>query len=150
MAGERPLLPDALYLTIASILAAAADATIAPGLALQWIQTLESHVGRNGKLSKFSALYVPLQPPAFVWRYSCDNCHAWQEPNGCRWVEGWIAAGGWCSIFMPKEGDPPFTWPAKLLQDAPRWVAEFPEAVRNSFDTQQPPRELWPLGNSGT
>jgi hypothetical protein len=47
---------------------------------------------------------------------------------------------------MPKEGDPPFTWPAKFLQDIPRWLAEAPEAFRNWLDEEQPPKELWMLG----
>ena len=147
----RPLLPDALALTFNSIVLAAADATIQPGAAAQWIQAIEAHVNYYGKLSKFATVYTPVQPPPFFWRYSCDNCRAWQEPNGCRWVEGWIAAGGWCGIFMPKEGAQPFTWLSQFLQNAPeellvRWLGEAPQAFANWPDEQQPPKELWMLG----
>ena len=141
---NRPLLPDALALTFNSIVLAASEAMgIAPGAGEAWVQALDTHISNYGKLSKFATVYIPVQPPPFFWRYSCDNCRAWQEPNGCRWVEGFIAAGGWCGIFMPKQGDPPFSWPTKILQDAPRWVSEAPEAFANWADAEQPPKELW-------
>ena len=141
---NRPLLPDALALTFNSIVLAASEAMgIAPGAGEAWVQALDTHISNYGKLSKFATVYTPVQPPPFFWRYSCDNCRAWQEPNGCRWVEGFIAAGGWCGIFMPKQGDPPFSWPTKILQDAPRWVSEAPEAFANWADAEQPPKELW-------
>lgn len=146
---NRPLLPDALALTFNSIVLAAAQATgLAPGAGEAWVQALEAHVAGQGKFSKFAVVYLPVQPPPFFWRYSCDNCLFWTEPNGCTLVEGFIAAGGWCGIFMPKEGDPPFSWPTKFLPDVPRWLAEAPQAFQNWPDAELPPKELWMLGGT--
>lgn len=147
---DRPLLPDALALTVNSIALAAADAVgIAPGKAEEWAQALEGHVRRNGRMSKFSVLYTPVQPPPFFWDYNCARCRYWTEPapgqtlGGCTLVSGKIARGGWCAVWMPPKGVAPFSWPGRFLQDLPRWIAEAPEAFRNWFDEEQPPRELW-------
>jgi len=32
----------------------------------------------------------------------CDNCEPWIPPNGCRTVEGEVAAKGWCKIWVAK------------------------------------------------
>ena len=32
----------------------------------------------------------------------CDNCEPWIPPNGCRTVEGVVAAQGWCKIWVAK------------------------------------------------
>jgi len=50
-----------------------------------------------------------------------------------------------CAIYMPPEGVKPFTWPARVLQDIPSWLAEAPQAFQNWFDAELPPRELWML-----
>ena len=31
----------------------------------------------------------------------CDTCVQWQPPNGCKIVDGEIAAGGWCLSYAP-------------------------------------------------
>jgi hypothetical protein len=127
----------ALSLLLKSVGLAAADAAgLAPGKAAEWVSTLEARVTQQGKYSKFSVMYLPVQPPPLFWRYSCDNCRFWTEPNGCTLVEGFIAAGGWCGIFMPKDGDRPFSWPTQFLQDVPTRLAEAPQAFQNWFDQE--------------
>jgi hypothetical protein len=155
MPGERPLLPDALALTFNSIVLAAAEATgLAPGAGEEWVQALETHVRFYGPLSKFAVLYVPIQPPPAFWDYSCGRCRFWKEPapgealGACTLVSGLIARGGWCAIWMPPKGTAPFTWLPRILEDAPRWLAEAPEAFRNWPDAEQPPKELWMPGGA--
>ena len=149
----RPLLPDALALTFNSIILAAADATgLAPGAGEEWVQGLEAHVARNGLFSKFSVVYLPFQPPPAAWDYNCGRCRFWKEPapgealGGCTLVSGQIARGGWCAVWSPPKGTAPFTWFPRMLEDAPKWLAEAPEAFANWPDEQQPPKELWMLG----
>jgi len=148
---QRPLLPDALALTFNSIVLAFAEATgIAPGAGEEWVQALEEYVAREGLFSKFAVVYTPVQPPPFFWDYNCGRCRFWKEPasgetlGGCTLVSGQIARGGWCGVWMPPQGVPPFTWPARILADIPSFLTEAPEAFRNWFDEEQPPRELWP------
>mgnify|MGYP001565145001 FL=1 len=150
---NRPLLPDALALTFNSIVLAAAEAMgFAPGAGEEWVQALETHVSFYGPFSKLSVLYLPFQPPPAFWDYSCGRCRFWKEPvpgetlGGCTLVEGKIARGGWCGIWMPPQGVAPFTWLSRVIEDLPRWLAEAPEAFANWPDEQQPPKELWILG----
>ena len=150
---NRPLLPDALALTFNSIVLAAAEAVgIAPGAGEAWVQGLEGHVARNGLFSKFTVLYTPFQPPPLMWDYNCGRCRFWKEPapgealGGCTLVEGKIARGGWCAVWMAPQGTAPFTWFSRVIEDAQKWVAEAPEAFANWPDEQQPPKELWMLG----
>ena len=87
-----------------------------------------------------------------MWDYSCGRCRFWKEPapgealGGCTLVEGKIARGGWCAVWSPPKGTAPFTWIPRIIEDAPRWLAEVPEAFANWPDEQQPPKELWMLG----
>jgi len=32
----------------------------------------------------------------------CDNCEPFIAPNGCKTVEGVVAAAGWCKIYVAK------------------------------------------------
>jgi anaerobic selenocysteine-containing dehydrogenase len=32
----------------------------------------------------------------------CDNCTSWAAPDGCKLVDGKIAAAGWCLLYAPK------------------------------------------------
>ena len=32
----------------------------------------------------------------------CDNCEPFIPPNGCKTVEGVVAAAGWCKIYVAK------------------------------------------------
>ena len=152
---SRPLLPDALALAFNSIILAAADATgLAAGASEEWVQALETHVSLYGPLSKFAVVYTPVQPPPFFWDYSCGRCRFWKEPapgealGGCTLVSGQIARGGWCAVWSPPVGTAPFTWLPRVLEDAPKWLAEAPEAFANWPDEQQPPKELWMLGGT--
>ena len=151
-----PLLPDAIYLLVNSVGLAAADATgLAPGKGAQWVAALEAHVAQAGRFSKFAVTYLPIQPPPFFWDYNCGRCRFWKEPapgealGGCTLVAGQIARGGWCVIWSPPAGVKPFTWPARVLQDAPRWLEEAPQAFQNWFDKDLPPRELWQVAARG-
>lgn len=31
----------------------------------------------------------------------CDNCASWVAPDGCKLVDGKIAAAGWCLLYAP-------------------------------------------------
>ena len=138
-------LPDTLYLLVNSIGLPAADAVgLAPGRGEEWAQALEAYVAQAGKFSKLDIVYVPVQPPPFFWDYNCGRCKYWTEPNGCTLVEGWVARGGWCAIYMPPAGVKPFTWPVRVIQDAPRWLAEAPQAFQNWFQPAPAPKDGGP------
>jgi hypothetical protein len=32
----------------------------------------------------------------------CGTCYNFQQPNGCKFVQGNISADGWCQLFAPK------------------------------------------------
>jgi len=129
-----------------SIALAAQDAVTGSTIGEEWAAELEASVQRNGTFSKFAVAYIPFNPPPFFWLYSCSRCRFWKEPNGCTLVDGWIARGGWCAIWYPAEGKPPFTWIADGLADLPSWIAEAPQVLAKWFDTGFPPKELWMLG----
>ena len=126
------ILPDLLFNSVSK---AAADALgIQPGAAQAWTGELEDYVSKNGKFSKFSVAYLPVQPPPLFWDYNCENCRFWQEPNQCTLVNGFIAKGGWCVVFMPPAENKPFTWPDRLLKDLPGQIQEAPEAFKRWFE----------------
>ena len=151
MTSARPSLPNPFKLLVNSVGFAAADAAgLAPGKAAQWNATLEAYVALTGKLTKLQVLYTPFQPPPFFWDYNCARCRFWTEPNGCTLVDGWIARGGWCAIYMPPDGVKPFTWPTRVLQDVPTWLGEAPAAFKNWFKPAQTPKELPAPKDGGT
>ena len=136
------ILPDVISLLAKSVATAALDATIKPGVLDPWVNALEQHVVKNGKFSKFSVMYAPVQPPPFFWDYNCQNCTAFQEPNKCKWVEGFIARGGWCAIQIHQPGVKQFSWPARFIKQVPGWLKEAPESFKQWFDGPVPPKEL--------
>lgn len=83
-----------------------------------------AHDQPNGKFDKRSALYLPQSPfPPLLWRNQCGRCRFWQEgapgePGQCHIVgrpdddfggEA-IHQRGWCALFTPPAGEPPFAW----------------------------------------
>lgn len=109
------VIPNPLSLALNSISIAAMDATVKPGSLQPWIDEIEAYISKNGKFSKFSVSYVPLSPPPAFWDYKCKKCLWWQEPDGCKVVEGKISPRGWCAIWLPPEEYKAFTWPKELI-----------------------------------
>jgi len=120
--GRPRILPDALHLIFSSIGRAALGATIFPGLGDQWRDTVQSYVDRNGKWTKFQTIYSPIAPLPAFWEYPCATCWAFErETRTCKWVSergfpnpGIIHEQGWCIVWVPLEGDPPFSYVGKL------------------------------------
>lgn len=78
---------------------------------------------RGRKFSKLEVLYSPLAPPALAWRYECQTCRFWQDPNKCSIVGvddvdtygplfGGEAVGPrhWCALWLSPEAVPPLHW----------------------------------------
>ena len=99
-----------------SIGLAAANATVSPGILQPWVDEINAYVAQNGKFTKPQAAYLPFSPPPVFWDYKCKKCCFWQAPNGCRVVEGKISPGGWCSIWLPPEDKPAFSWPNEFMR----------------------------------
>lgn len=127
------ILPDLFYLLVNSVGRAALGATIAPGLDKEWRESLEDHVAKNGKLTKFEAGYTPIAPPPVFWEYNCGGCIAFErETSTCKWVKeegfpnpGIIHPQGWCAVFMPPDGERPLSWVGRV----PWFVKEKPPAL---------------------
>lgn len=104
-------LPNLLF---KSISLAAANATIKPGVLEPWIDEINKYVTEKGKFSKPQVAYVPLSPPPVFWDYKCRKCRFWIAPDACEVVEGAIAPRGWCTIWLPPEDKPAFSWVREL------------------------------------
>lgn len=52
----------------------------------------------QAKVSQSTAGYQPTPKGAA----RCDNCNYWVAPNGCRMVDGQIAAQAWCKFYVKK------------------------------------------------
>jgi len=107
---------NVLSMLVKSIGLAALDATVSPGVLQPWVNEVEAYVAHNGKFSKFAVLYLPLSPPPVFWDYKCKKCLWWQEPNGCKVVEGDISPQGWCAVWVPPKEYKALTWPQELLR----------------------------------
>lgn len=114
--GNNMTPPNQLFLLVKSIGLAAMDATVKPGSLQPWVDEVEEYVNINGKFSKSQVVYAPFSPPPAFWDYKCKKCRWWQEPNGCKVVEGDISPGGWCAIWMPPSSYKAFTWPQELVR----------------------------------
>ena len=120
--GRPLILPDVFYLLLNSIGRAALGATVMPGLGEEWRDALQAHVNRNGKLTKFEALYTPVTPPPVFWEYNCGQCFAFlRETLTCKWVSevsfpnpGQIHPQGWCAVWMPLDGARPLGYLGRL------------------------------------
>ena len=107
---------NAIEMLIKSISLAAANATYNPGALQPWVDEIETKVSTDGKFSKMSALYLPFSPPPVFWDYKCKKCLWWKDPDKCSVVEGEIAPGGWCALWVPPTTYKAFTWPEELLK----------------------------------
>jgi hypothetical protein len=124
MRFNPPVLPDVAWLLYNSVARAAINAKPPPSAIISkdkaqemyqaWIAELDNYVNVNGKFSKFEVMYVPFSPPPFFWDYKCYKCRTWIEPGGCKLVDGDIARGGWCSIWIPPDSYQAFSWPQEL------------------------------------
>ena len=103
-------------LLITSVSKAAANATISPGVLQPWIDDINQEVAEKGKFSKSQVAYLPFSPPPVFWDYKCRKCLFWQGPDSCTVVEGEISPGGWCSIWLPPEDKPAFSWVRELIR----------------------------------
>jgi len=103
-------------LLITSISKAAANATFSPGTLQPWIDEINRRVAEKGKFPKPAVAYIPFSPPPVFWDYKCKKCKFWKEPDSCQVVEGKIAPGGWCAIWLPPEDYKAFSWPSELLK----------------------------------
>ena len=127
------IIPDVFYLTVNSIARAAIGATFKPGLGEEWRDSVQAYVDKNGKFSKFEALYTPIAPPPVYWEYNCGQCWAFIRPTlTCKWVKemgfpnpGQIHPQGWCSVWMPLDGVKPLSYIGKK----PWFLVEKPPAV---------------------
>ena len=65
------------------------------------------------KAAKPLALYIKKAPPPFLWRYECQYCRFFIEPDACSIVESGeegISPKAWCILWFPQQGDAPFSW----------------------------------------
>lgn len=99
---------------VKSITLAAANATISPGMMRPWVEEIEQTVAEKGQFSKLTVAYIPLSPPPVFWDYKCRKCRFWIEPNACTVVNGEISPNGWCSIWLPPDDKPAFSWMEEL------------------------------------
>ena len=104
-----------ITMLIKSIGLAAADSTYSPGVLQPWVDEVESKVSTDGKFTKPEVLYLPFSPPPVFWDYKCKKCRWWEEPNGCKTVEGEISPQAWCAIWVPPSTYKPFTWFQELI-----------------------------------
>ncbi len=107
---------NVLTMLVNSIGKAAADATFQPGALQPWVDEIESKVVADGKFSKPEVLYLPFSPPPVFWDYKCKKCLWWEEPNGCKVVEGEISPQAWCAVWVPPSTYKPFTWFQELIK----------------------------------
>jgi len=98
-----------------SVVLAASNATISPGILQPWVDEINRRVAEQGKFSKSAVAYIPLSPPPVFWDYKCKKCRFWQAPDSCIVVEGKISPTGWCAIWVPPEGKPAFSWIGELI-----------------------------------
>lgn len=114
-------------------------------------QLLDTVAGRGRKFSKLEALYSPLAPPAIAWRYECQTCRFWQDPNGCSIVGvddeatygpllGGPAIGPrhWCALWLSPEAVPPLHWLRSQLD--PRVLDSYRTAFMAGDGGGLPPR----------
>ena len=99
-----------------SIGLAGLNATINPGSLQPWVDEIEETVRERGKFPKSAVAYIPLSPPPVLWDYKCRKCRFWQEPASCIVVEGEILPRGWCTIWLPPDDKPAFSWIGELLR----------------------------------
>jgi len=104
-----------LELLIKSISLAALNATVSPGTLQPWIDEINERVAEQGKFSKSAVAYIPVSPPPVFWDYKCRKCLFWEDPRGCKVVEGDISPFGWCAIWLPPGDYKALTWPKELL-----------------------------------
>lgn len=94
--------------------------SLAQGLQEQLLNTVNQ---RGRKFSKFEALYGPVAPPPIAWRYNCETCRFWQDPNKCLIVGvedenlygnllggPYISPHHWCALWLSLETVPPLHW----------------------------------------
>lgn len=120
--GRPRILPDLIYLLLNSIGRAALGVTLVKGMGEEWRSKLSDYVRVNGKFTKFEVFYSPVAPFPVFWEYNCGNCWAFERPTlTCKWVveKGWpnpevIHSQGWCVVWMPRAGDPPFGYLGKI------------------------------------
>lgn len=116
------VLPDAIGLLANSVGRAALGATLFQSLGERWRETLQAHVDKNGKWTKFEVVYTPVAPPPVFWEYNCGQCFAFiREGRTCRWVTeqgfpnpGEIHPQGWCAVWMPLDGEKPLSFLGKV------------------------------------
>ena len=126
--------PDAPSILVQSVGRAALDATVGKGTLQPWADALTARVQKDGKFPKLAVLYTPVAPPGLFWEYTCRQCRFWEEPNGCKIVNGYIAKGGWCSAWLPPvDYAKPFTWLPKLPFHLMDYAKEAPNALRYWF-----------------
>lgn len=69
----------------------------------------------QGQFLKPQVFYLPVSliPPG-VYFYECSSCVFYrQSGKTCELVAGNIEPYAWCAIWLPKEGDRPFSWLAR-------------------------------------
>ena len=57
----------------------------------------------SGAEAKMTQAAVHYQPDPKDGK-QCDGCNFWVAPNGCKMVDGDIAATGWCALWVKKPG----------------------------------------------
>ena len=69
------------------------------------------------KLPKPLALYLPTEPPPFLYAYRCEFCLFWTKDEKCQIVSekgpphnNRIAAEAWCLLWWPNGKNEPFSW----------------------------------------
>lgn len=82
---------------------------------------LRSRVAKEGKFSKFQALYFPVTPILpLAWFYDCADCVFYQAADfaatrTCELVQGNIAPFAWCGLWTNLQEDRPFSWVGRAM-----------------------------------
>lgn len=70
----------------------------------------------QGQFLKAQVLFMPvslIMPAAYF--YDCADCTFYrQSSKSCELVAGNIEPYAWCGLWLPKEGDQPFSWLARM------------------------------------